>query len=459
MWHIALDDGSQDWIPLGSPDICAVGEPSPPVSPLSPFPLPVHHHPALSLTPHRQRSRRLRQLRRAKRLRRLRRAKPHTASPQLQMCLLLMVTMMVLEPAGGQHPAGPPTPLPAPEECPGDCERKYVAALINVFPNGTRELGLGNFTNYALRALCGQELLGAEGRGQDSITVQTHQRKIFGIGPGSSGTRSLFYALAMLNVTGLHFGSHFSGCSFNHDIRPDAAARDPNMILRREDVDFWGDTPVPSMWPQLLHRAPNYRVIMTDLDSDRWLMNRRSFRKGFCFCGRPLSSTSCTDTEFNRRSGRFSHCTVPMAFTPPPESDSRDSRGSRQSRQPQSGNGWMFLLVHHATREETAGAFKALREFVRCRVPPDRRLWLDFSSGPQQRDFWPRLTSFVGHDLPGSVSSAIGESFPHSNDKSCTIGSADCNDVTGRLFSGAGSCPPPPAPIRLSHHTPHHGGG
>jgi hypothetical protein len=78
----------------------------------------------------------------------------------------------------------------------------------------------------------------------------TPKPMVLGIGPGSSGSRSLFLALALLNVAGTHYHLH---------VEPPGAIRTVQASSRRWMSDnatrFYGDTPVPTSWLRLGRQA------------------------------------------------------------------------------------------------------------------------------------------------------------------------------------------------------------
>lgn len=239
------------------------------------------------------------------------------------------------------------------------------------------------------RAACLQALTKTE-----NLTFHTDRPVVLGIGPGSSGTRSLFYALAMLNMTGQHFGQSFDGCQMVHNA---TALEDPHIMSR---VEVWLDTPVPQKWTSLMHFAPAARYIFTDTNSSKWWKTRTTFRRGHCLK---------IDTN-----GSKPDCLVPLSFVPP--------------------KAFTFLGLNHVTRAQSNAAFDALRKFVRCRIPPDRLMWLDFGSKERgASEWWDELSRFVGREGPPS---AVGGAFPRAgNSAPCVVGRARCDEILKQLCS------------------------
>lgn len=219
---------------------------------------------------------------------------------------------------------------------------------------------------------------------------------IFGIGPGSSGTRSTFMAMMLLNISGQHFKQHWVAEDCEQKNRPFNEVPD---AIDDESTRYWGDSPVPFSWPLLWRRAPNAKFLMTDVDPDRWRAKRLSFRHGYC----------------GRSNGQ--DCYVPLAFVP-------------------SGKIKDVFGLATAPANASRTAFEAYRTFVRCAIPAERLLWLNISAA---EGLWPALLDFAGLPRDTTLTSLAGSketvrldnastTFPHWGEAGCTMQGGECGD-------------------------------
>jgi len=94
-------------------------------------------------------------------------------------------------------------------------------------------------------------------------------RLVLGVGPGSTGTRSLFVALTFLNIASVHFNVKFANCRIVRESRPTMElSRFVDKVSKTLDDDdhgskwlFWTDTPVWWAWPSLLARFPDTKFV------------------------------------------------------------------------------------------------------------------------------------------------------------------------------------------------------
>ncbi|KAJ8613399.1 hypothetical protein CTAYLR_002243 [Chrysophaeum taylorii] len=202
---------------------------------------------------------------------------------------------------------------------------------------------------------------------------------IIGIGPGSSGTRSLFVALAFLDVPGLHFKKTYDNCSFG---RFGAATPTVDAFVKSK-FKFWADTPVPTQWTQLLFRLPNAKFVLTSLyDASAWRRKRLTFRGGYCKTPKP-------------------DCQVPLALDIPGRS----------------------YPVAQASEVQVIALLDAYRAFARCAIPESRLLLISFPP-PRLTNLWADLLGFLGKTDDRGLRDSP---FPHWGDASCLWGDAPCS--------------------------------
>lgn len=297
-----------------------------------------------------------------------------------------------------------------PRERVAACAPAYAASLARHFTSPDLEASLVRATilkEFGYRNATDEAAFDDDAPARRGL--RTTKEIVFGIGPGSSGTRSTFMAMMLLRISGQHFKQHWVAETCTQ--RSQDVKAKPDAIEDR-DTRYWGDTPVPFTWPRLWNRAPNAKFLMTDVDADRWRAKRLSFRRGYC-ARAPASKQDCA---------------VPLAFAPP-----LAVRG-------------LFRLAD-ATPEQTRAAWAAYRAFARCAVPRDRLLWLNLSTH-EPRTLWPALLDFVG--LPRATAltnrknetlrlDAANTTFPHWGESGCALQGGTCfewrcaGDPRGRI--------------------------
>ena len=107
------------------------------------------------------------------------------------------------------------------------------------------------------------------------------KKLILNIGPGSSGTRSIFLAASQLNITAYHWKQSSANCTVylahrnlsSYSLGSLFDIHSMNIMKSEGDIAFWGDTPVPNDWWSLLHGPFRDRIyyVMTDMDDNRWV--------------------------------------------------------------------------------------------------------------------------------------------------------------------------------------------
>ena len=218
------------------------------------------------------------------------------------------------------------------------------------------------------------------------------------LAPGSSGTASLFWASAMLNMSAKHGNDvYLRGGRCSRSVGD--ASYEPEALFTRGcgggGCEFVGDWPVPVQMASLWVRAPRARFVMLDFDAAAWHATRLGFRRGYC-----------------ARSPQLKDCKVPLAFS----TDGRD-KGL-----------WGDVAVAAASVDQTVAAADALKAFLRCVIPAERLLWLSWRMPPPQ--LWARLSRFARVPLPSNLD--VSE-FPRDrnarNGKMCTFGRTSCRDM------------------------------
>ena len=168
--------------------------------------------------------------------------------------------------------------------------------------------------------------------------------------------------------------------------------------------EFVGDWPAPVSLSSYWSLAPSARFIMLDFDSARWRATRLTFRGGWCATHPDLPE-----------------CRVPLAFD--------------------ADEAWRDAAVAVATANQTAAAAAALEAFVRCTIPADRLLWLNWQMAP--RTLWARLSEFARVPLPPTLDTTY---FPRSRtvneQKGCTFNRGSCKDALACVMwdACAGTC-------------------
>ncbi len=233
------------------------------------------------------------------------------------------------------------------------------------------------------------------------------------LAPGSSGTASLWWAGAMLNLTAKHSkdvwlrggrcGPRVRTATWNRDKR-----YKPEKLFTKgcggHGCEFVGDWPVPVSLSSYWSVAPRARFIMLNFDATQWRATRLTFRGGWCAAHPDLPE-----------------CRVPLAF------DADDA--------------WRDAAVAVATANQTAAAAAAFTAFVKCAIPADRLLWLNWAMPPPT--LWARLSEFARVPLPPTLyTSEFPRSRTVNEQKGCTFGRGSCGDALACVMGDpcAGLC-------------------
>jgi len=312
------------------------------------------------------------------------------------------------------------------------CAIKYANEIGKIFGDQFKWLVQDSMLNELNVARCEQQK-------KSSVKLTLN------IGPGSSGTRSLFLAMVQLNITSYHLG--FSGLNCTIHLRHKVVNlhskfnRDAAIMETDEQNAFWGDNPVPVYWWSLFHQYPhNTRFIMTDMQDDNWLIKRKKPHKA----------------KLNWES------TVPLAFhidelgdhysSSSPSSSLHKHHKHISSLTYTHNNGQNTTInnikdlqnellsltnVWKVSNETNRAAFAAYRDLIHCSIPHKQLLWLDLKNDPTDT-FWKGLITFLetpfekntSQSLSISSSSAMSRLIavgkPYFGDQSCHIGALDC---------------------------------
>ncbi len=187
-----------------------------------------------------------------------------------------------------------------------------------------------------------------------AVQFDSEAQIVLNIGPGSTGTRSLFMAARQLNITSRHYTMYSSNCGmssekfhfkeFGDDLQP--------LQLKETKRVFWGDIPVSERWWHLLAQYPSQiKFIMTDVDSDKWLRSRLL--------------EHCSN-NFKRYNG----CTPPTPF-------SFHMHNKHFTKTQNVLLDALFNQTHlqHISPAVNAGMWDAYRKLIRCVVPKPQLHW------------------------------------------------------------------------------------
>ena len=274
------------------------------------------------------------------------------------------------------------------------CAKTYARSVSTVFPRHT--------TNEVLAQL------------PPPTTDHPHasdRSPLVPLAPGSSGTASLWWASAMLNMTAKHSKDVWlrgGRCGPRVRTLRGGSKYKPEKLFTKgcggRGCEFVGDWPAPVALSSYWSLAPAARFIMLNLDATQWRATRLTFRGGWCATHPDLPE-----------------CRVPLAF------DADDA--------------WRDAAVAVATANQTAAAAAALEAFVRCTIPADRLLWLNWQMAPAT--LWARLSEFARVPLPPMLYTS---EFPRSRNvneqKGCTFGRDSCGDAMACIMGDpcAGVC-------------------
>lgn len=214
------------------------------------------------------------------------------------------------------------------------------------------------------------------------VSEKNNKTAIIGVGPGSTGTRSLFVAMAFLGIPSVHYKTTFQPCAWNET----NVIQDADSFVK-SPFSFWADTPVPQIWVDLLHRLPNAKFISTrPVNVSAWRVKRLAFDHEYC------------------QDPKHPDCQVPVP-----------------SRLPRKH---MLPLVN-ATVQQVQGAYDAYTKFMACAIPEERLHVVDVPPTPSA---WKELLDFLDLDnMSESRRSELANStFPHWGSHGCCWGPHHC---------------------------------
>ena len=277
------------------------------------------------------------------------------------------------------------------------CAKNYSNTLGSIFGGGYSTLIYQLLESYALKTECKE-------RNSKSTKL------VLNVGPGSSGTRSLFLAMVQLNFTSYHLGFSGMNCNlyYRHKLLGQYFSRDPLVMTSGLPIAFWGDNPVPNYWWKLYHEYPeDTQFIMTDIDDYDWLKKRRKPQKA-----------------------KISwEATLPLAF---PVDELRYNRQS--SKEGTTANSSIAQVKEHlltvtnvfqASNETNSRVFQTYRDLLRCTLPEKQLLWVRMKDDSPE-DFWANLVQFLNKTTTvtdGRLNRLVAAGKPYFGDKSCRIGS------------------------------------
>lgn len=293
------------------------------------------------------------------------------------------------------------------------CAQNYIDRLVHIFGN--------QFEGFLRSAMH----LGLPRRKYKAKLNNTGPTLILNIGPGSSGTRSLYLAATQLNITSFHLGSSSINCtSFCHhplvSFGPEFNINTLKILNSHNEFAFWGDIPVPNYWWNILNRQISSQIlyIMTDMDDNKWLKNRREM------CKMKAASWEWT---------------VPLAFHPNDVEFSEPMMNESHKQYirnafVEAANVWK---VDEATN---SASFDAFRQFARCAIPAKKLLWLRIGNYSSEI-FWSTLVNFIGINITKkSYESLVSGGVPYLGSKGCFIGQYNCKYRAGVSYPKPNIC-------------------
>ena len=236
------------------------------------------------------------------------------------------------------------------------CARSYSNTLGSVFGR--------DYSSIIFDAMASAIRFGCEKK-SNFTSVQL----VLNVGPGSSGTRSLFLAMVQLNYTSYHLGFSGMNCNihYRHKVIGTYFFKSPSIFSTEYNKAFWGDNPVPIYWWKLYHEYPaNTLFIMTDMENDLWLSKRRKPNK------------KRIDWE----------STLPVAFSIDELNYPLNSATNRTALM-------TAMNVWHANNRTNQIVFQAYRDLLRCTLTREQLLWLHMASPTSPTDYWTSLTRFL----------------------------------------------------------------
>ena len=245
---------------------------------------------------------------------------------------------------------------------------------------------------------------------------EANTKLIMNIGPGTSGTRSLYIAATQLNLTSFHSGTSSLNCSaYNHHekVNLDSLFDIETMeIMNTANVQYalWGDIPAPYYWWNILHRFRERAMfIMTDFDDDLWLKVRRGKEP------EPIANF---------------YWTVPIAFHPD-ELHFNNPEISLEEQNKITKTLLHKLNVWFASTDTNKRCFDAFRRFVRCAIPPEKLLWLHMHE-EKSPTFWKKLINFIGLEVSKvELDMLIDGGVPYWGSKGSFVGNTNFSFVDG----------------------------
>jgi hypothetical protein len=247
------------------------------------------------------------------------------------------------------------------------------------------------------------------------LEQQTIQRPLLiGVGPGSSGTRSLFAALQFLDISGVHYHAGVTKspqCKTFHGSVSDLYNDD-------SQIEYFGDTPFSYSWVPLLRKAPHARYIMTQVgDATQWAAKRLSFRGGYC------------SKQGGGGGGEVRpDCLVPLAFLPKKRHYDLYALTSVTPMQLSSAyNAYedlvkCLMMLPTSSNSNNGGEEVVEEEDVREKKKKEEKLlWIDFREEKVKKGaIWSKLLSFLDIDFNSTLGlKVMGTSFPRVNDQGC----------------------------------------
>eukprot|EP01034_Spumella_vulgaris_P024093 gene24093-30396_t len=253
---------------------------------------------------------------------------------------------------------------------------------------------------------------------------------ILNIGPGSSGTRSLFTAIRQLNITARHYQDLSLGCrlyritsNLKHPyLSPLVFSDDFSPLLDPQHQRvFWGDIPVPEMWWYILQAYPQQtQFIMTDINATKWYHSRFKY---FCNNSYVRDWNGCTSP-------------VPFSFLLNRE------RQISPTEKTLTRELLVKMQLMNINVSTSNAVYQAYRDIVRCAFPPERKksashlphlfsphpqlLWLDMTQQTEAPLFWSTLVSFLRlhpHVVSDEKLSALwAAGVPYMGSNGCYLG-------------------------------------
>lgn len=155
-------------------------------------------------------------------------------------------------------------------------------------------------------------------------------------------------------------------------------------------------------WWAMLNYYPSdqLRFIMTDVNTSSWLRIRLRHH-----CPSPANINEAC------------YLPAPLPFFPP----------SNNSMSKQLADATMMRTMHESS---VITAMEAYRNFVKCTVPSDKLLWLDFSKLNDSSMFWNKLISFLDIKVSKEkIDQFVSAGIPYYGRRGCLLGTRPCSYV------------------------------